>query len=257
VSHLKVVSWNVNSVNARLSRFLGVLDRIQPDVLMLQELKCTEDKFPVREAEERGYHCYLYGQKTYNGVGLLSKTELAQVRKGFDPTFEEARYIEGWLGDVKLASIYVPNGQTVGADKYAYKLSWLSGFRSFLTENVAADAKYILGGDFNIAPDDLDVHDPKAWAGQVLCSPPEREALRRIMALGFNDSFRMHYPSDQAFSWWDYRGLSFPFNKGLRIDFILVSNALKKACVSASILREERKGDKPSDHAPVQAEFSL
>ena len=251
---MRVMTWNVNSIGVRQERLLRLLDRWSPDVLCLQELKCMDEKFPWDVVKSAGYHASVYGQKTYNGVALLSKVAPKSVSKSFEDASEDAaaRFIIGeFPGNIHVASLYVPNGQAVGTDKYRYKLEWLARLETYLKDKVRAGAKVVLAGDYNIAPADADVHDPKAWQGAVLCSEPERQAFERILSLGYHDAYRTIHPSETQFSWWDYRMLAFPKNLGLRIDLLLVSDALKKSIQSCQIDREERKGEKPSDHAPV------
>lgn len=254
----KVATWNVNSVNARLERVLAFLARESPDVVLLQELKCEQPKFPLEAIQNAGYHCAIYGQKTYNGVAILSREKPTQITVGFgDGGLEEARYISARVNGVFVASAYIPNGQAVGAEKYHYKLEWLKRLRRILDTQVKKDELFLLGGDFNVAPEDRDVHDPKAWEGQILCSAPERQELKAVCDFGLHDTFRKHHSEGNLFSWWDYRMLGFPKNRGLRIDFLLATAPLYEKCVSARIDREERKGAVPSDHAPVLAEFAL
>jgi len=254
----RVISWNVNSVNVRLERLQRLLTRHAPDVVCLQELKCLEEKFPSEEIKTAGYHFAVFGQKTYNGVAILSRTPLENVQVGFSDGVDDAaaRFIVAKTSGVHVASVYVPNGQSVGTEAFAYKLQWLQRLRQFLDNRFNSGDPVILGGDFNIAPEERDVHDPAAWEGQVLFSEPERNALSAVREFGLEDTFRLHHSEKGLYSWWDYRQLAFPFNKGLRIDFIFATPSLAKRCVSAEIDRDERKGEKPSDHAPVIAEFS-
>ncbi len=259
---VKIATWNVNSIAARKQRLINFLDRHRPDALCLQELKCIEEKFPYAELREVGYHAAVVGQKSYNGVAILAKEELGDIRVGMnEPSFDQdARVISATVAGVRVISVYVPNGKEVGADKYFYKLNWLKQLRTYLAKDYRSDQPLVVAGDFNIAPQDIDVHDPKLWDGKILCSEAERQALSELVEFGLVDTFRDLHPDDGAFSWWDYRGLSFPFNKGLRIDFILATPACAKACKSAYIDRDERKGGKadvPSDHAPVLAEFEI
>jgi exodeoxyribonuclease III len=256
---MKVVTWNVNSINVRLDRLLDLLKRWDPDVVMLQELKCTEEKFPFEPIRKVGFHAAVAGQKTYNGVALLTKHPLEDVRVGLNPYFEDpaARLIRGKLGKVNLICCYVPNGQEVGSDKFLYKLQWLKALRQLMESYPKEDSHIIMGGDFNIAPEDRDVHDPLAWKDKILCSQEERESLIALLQWGLQDTFRKHHIEKGNFSWWDYRALSFQKNQGLRIDFILASKELAELCHQSVIDREERKGEKPSDHAPVVSQFEL
>jgi len=254
---LKLVTWNVNSVLARLERVRAYLLSHQPDILCLQELKCIEAKFPKDVFLEMGYHSVAYGQPTYNGVAVLSKEPITEIARGLAPHMDDpqARVLAVSTHGIKVVSAYIPNGQEVGSEKYAYKLKWLSAFLEFLKTNFNASDSLAVLGDFNIAPEDIDVHDPDLWRGKVLFSDLEKEALDKILAFGLKDTFRKHHPDEIAYSWWDYRALGFIRNHGLRIDFVLATTPLFECCTSAAIIREERKGEKPSDHAPVEAIF--
>lgn len=254
---LKVATWNVNSIHMRLERLFSFLQREKPDILCLQELKCMEEKFPKVEFEKFGYFACVFGQKTYNGVAILSRVEPKDVIKGFQDgvTDDSARLVSATLAGCRVYSVYVPNGQAVGTEKYQYKLEWFKRLKAHLKAKHSPKDKVILAGDFNVVPEDRDVHDPKAWEGQVLFSEPEKEALRSVVDFGIVDTFRLHHSEAGFYSWWDYRQLAFPLDKGLRIDFIFATKTLAEKCDSASIVREERKGTKPSDHVPVMAEF--
>lgn len=255
----KVVTWNVNSVNSRLERLLKFLKRESPDLVCLQELKCLEEKFPFDAIKGAGYEAAVFGQKTYNGVAILSKRPLTQVHKGFVDGVEDpaARFILAKDEDLWVASAYIPNGQAVGAEAYTYKLKWFERMENFLKKRFTPDDRLVVGGDFNVAPEDRDVHSPAEWEGSILFSEPEKAALKSLIHFGLVDTFRLHYQDKGLYSWWDYRALAFPFNKGLRIDFLLATKALAAHCTSAAIDREERKGEKPSDHAPCIATFSV
>lgn len=252
-----VATWNVNSVNARLERLLKFLDRAKPDVLCLQELKCLEEKFPFDAIRAAGYVAATHGQKTYNGVAILTREEAMDVTRGMEDSVDDpaARLIGATVKGVRVYSAYFPNGQAVGTEKYAYKLEWMKRLKHFLNARHQQNQKIILAGDFNVAPEDRDVYDPDAWRGQILFSEPEKAGLKEIFAFGLQDTFRKHHAGDGFYSWWDYRMLGFPKNRGLRIDFILATPPLWETCVSASIDRDERKGDLPSDHAPVLSTF--
>ncbi len=254
---MKVVTWNVNSINVRLDRLSKLLKREDPDVVCLQELKCTEDKFPFEALREKGFESIVLGQKTYNGVAILSKVKPSKIWKGFEtaPTDTEARLIGAQIDGVTVICVYVPNGQEVGSDKYRYKLKWLEHLRAFLKEEVDLNSPVLVCGDFNIAPTEEDVFDPKAWENQVLFSDPEKESLKTIMGLGLTDLYREIHPTGEAFTWWDYRNISFPKNHGLRIDFILGSSKAVSFIEDAYVDRNERKGTQPSDHAPVVCLF--
>ncbi len=259
----RIATWNVNSIRARLERLLAWLESRRPDVVCLQETKVTDDDFPIAELRQAGYAAAIHGQRTYNGVAILSREPPVDVVRGFADGVEDSqsRFIVATAftpaGPVRLASVYVPNGGSVGTDKFAYKLNWLARWKTWLDAHNAADAPLLLCGDFNIAPEDRDVHDPVAWEGQVLCHPDERAALAGIRDCGFQDLFRRLNPDLNAFSWWDYRQLAFPKNRGLRIDHIYGTQSLAERCRGVSIDREARKGKLPSDHAPVIAEIEL
>jgi exodeoxyribonuclease-3 len=254
---MKIASWNVNSLKVRLPHLLAWLEEQQPDVLCLQELKLEDHNFPVAEIAATGYHSVFSGQKTYNGVALLSRHPIDQVCVG-NPHFpdEQKRLIAGTVNGTRIICAYIPNGQAVGSDKYEYKLRWLDGLIAWVGEELSTHDQLALCGDYNIAPDDRDVHDPKSWAGQILCSEPERNAFQRLIGLGMADSFRLFEQAEKTFSWWDYRMLGFQKNKGLRIDLILLSNHLTLRCIAAGIDRAPRKLERPSDHAPVWATLS-
>lgn len=255
---MKVAAWNVNSLKVRLPQLLDWLALTQPDVVCLQETKLDDPVFPRAEIEAAGYAVAWSGQKTYNGVALLSRLGLTDVVCG-NPHFDDPqkRLISATVQGVRIISAYVPNGQEVGSDKYAYKLAWLEALEHWLAESLTQHPKLLIAGDFNIAPDDRDVHNPKSWEGKILCSAPERAAFQRLLALGLQDSFRLFEQPEKSFSWWDYRMLGFQKNLGLRIDHLLLSAPLAAGCTASVIDREMRKRERPSDHAPVSAEFSL
>lgn len=251
---MKLASWNVNSIRQRLAHVVDWLNTNEPDVLALQEIKTEAATFPMAEIEAAGYRCVLSGQKAYNGVALISRDEPADVSTGI-PDFddEQRRVIAATYGDTRVINVYVPNGQSVGSDKYRYKLDWLDALTTYLADELRQHPRLAIVGDFNIAPEDRDVHDPELWRDQVLCSGPERERLQGLLALGLKDTFRLFEQPEKSFSWWDYRMMGFRRNHGLRIDLILASNALAARCMGASIDVGPRKLDKPSDHAPVVA----
>jgi exodeoxyribonuclease-3 len=253
---MKIASWNVNSIRVRLEQVLEWLDGEQPDVLGLQEIKMQTDDFPVDAFRELGYHCAIDGQKTYNGVALLSKVEAQDVHRSI-PDFadEQKRTIAGTFDDCRVINLYVPNGQSVGSEKYDYKLRWLAALHSWLKAELSEHDKLVVMGDFNIAPDDRDVHAPEEWAGKILCSDAERAALQGVLDLGLEDSFRLFNQAENAFSWWDYRAAGFRRNRGLRIDLLLVSNAVAASCDASKIDKEPRTLERPSDHAPVWVNF--
>lgn len=251
---MKLASWNVNSLNVRLPHVQGWLREQQPDALCLQELKLEDAKFPLAAIEEAGYHAIFDGQKTYNGVAIVSRKRPEDVSKGM-PGFadEQKRVIAATLDGLRVICIYVPNGERVGSDKYQYKLRWLDALAGYIEREIDEYGDVALLGDYNIAPEDRDVHDPQAWEGEVLCSAPERAALQRLFDLGLKDSFRLFEQSPKSFSWWDYRMNGFKRNLGLRIDHILLTGPVAARCESAAIDLGPRKLERPSDHAPVTA----
>lgn len=249
---MKIVSWNVNSIRARLGHVQQWLGDHQPDVLGLQEIKTEAAAFPAAELAELGYRAEVDGQRTYNGVALLSRMPGEDLHRGI-PGFEDEqrRVIAGTWSGVRIINVYVPNGQSVGSDKYAYKLRWLDALAEWLRVELERWPELVLMGDFNIAPEDRDVHDPEAWRGKVLCSEPERERLATLAALGLTDSFRLFSEEAGAYSWWDYRAAAFRRKMGLRIDLVLGSAALAGRCRAAGIDSAPRAAERPSDHAPV------
>lgn len=254
---MKIAAWNVNSLKVRLPHLLDWLASQQPDALCLQETKLEDHNFPRAEIEAAGYQVAFSGQKTYNGVALLARSPISDVVCG-NPHYpdEQKRLIAGTVDGVRVICAYFPNGQAVGSDKYAYKLAWLAGLQTWLTEELARYPELALCGDYNIAPEDRDVHDPKKWAGEILCSEPERAAFQGLLDLGLSDSFRRFEQPEKSFSWWDYRMLGFQKNQGLRIDHVLLSQPLAERCTAAGIDRAPRKLERPSDHAPVWADIS-
>ena len=258
---MKLATWNVNSLNVRLPRLLPWLAAEQPDVVCLQETKLEDAKFPRLELEAAGYAVWFSGQRTYNGVALLvhnggpAATDIVTALPGFDDV--QKRVLAATVGPLRVIGFYVPNGQVVGSDKYRYKLDWCRAATAWLKGELSRHPAVAVCGDFNIAPEDRDVHDPELWRGQVLFSDPERAVFREWVALGLADSFRLFPQPEKAFSWWDYRQLAFPKNHGLRIDHILLSTALAPKCTSCRIDRNARKGEKPSDHAPVIVELPI
>jgi len=254
---VKLVTWNVNSIRARFERLQALLARHAPDILCLQETKVEDSAFPVAELEACGYRSAFWGQRAYNGVAILAREAPCDVVKGFEDGAEDpqCRVLTAKVAGLRIASIYVPNGGEVGSDKFAYKLDWMERWRSWLSGCPADRRPDLLCGDFNVAPEDRDVHDPIAWKGQVLCSPQERAALAAVRAVGYEDVFRRHHEEAGLFSWWDYRLLGFPKNRGLRIDHVYGRAEVAARCSSSSIDRNERKGKLPSDHAPVLVEI--
>lgn len=255
---MKIAAWNVNSLKVRLPQLLDFLAARQPDAVCLQETKLTDDNFPVAELEAAGYRVVFAGQKTYNGVAIASRAEAADIQIGIPGLEDEQkRVIAATVDGVRLVCVYCPNGQSLDSDKYPYKLAWFDALARWLKDELTRHPRLAVLGDYNVAPEDRDVHDPEAWKDSVLVSEPERERFRALLALGLKDSFRLFEQPEKSFSWWDYRMMGFRRNHGLRIDHILLSAPLAAACTSSSIERDMRKLERPSDHAPVVAEISL
>jgi exodeoxyribonuclease-3 len=253
---LRVASWNVNSLRVRLAQLTGWMESSRLDVIGLQETKLTDDGFPHAGLADLGYHAVASGQKTYNGVALLAREPATDIITDFtDFDDPQRRLLAATIGGVRYVNVYVPNGQAVGADKYEYKLRWLRSLRRFLQEELARHEKLIVMGDFNIAPDDRDVYDPVLWKDQILCSEPERDALRGLLDLGLADTFRQFDQPPGTYSWWDYRQGGFRRNLGLRIDLLLASASLTASCHHSDIDTGPRRAERPSDHAPVIAGF--
>lgn len=255
---MKLATWNVNSLAVRLPQLLEWLAANPVDAMVLQETKLADDRFPAAEIEAAGYHVAFHGQKTYNGVALLSKGVLADkvIKNIPNHGDDQARLIAGTLGDLRIVGGYFPNGQAPGTDKFSYKMKWLDALRDWLREELAAHPQLVLMGDFNIAPEDRDVHDPVLWAGQIHCTDEERAHFKALLGLGLHDAFRLFDQPPKCWSWWDYRNLAFRKNQGLRIDHILVSEALKPRITACTIDKLPRKNARPSDHAPVIVELS-
>jgi exodeoxyribonuclease-3 len=252
---VKIASWNINSLRKRQDRLFAWLEETQPDIVCLQETKCTDEQFPVLALQAAVYRSAYHGEKSYNGVAILSKSESTQVRVslGDEVVDPQARVISAKIDQLRVFSIYAPNGQAVGSPAYEYKLKWYRRLRDCLAKENSANL--LVCGDFNVAPEDVDVHAPDLWRGAIMCSDAERQAFHELGKLGLRDTLRIHHQEGGLFSWWDYRMLSFPKNRGLRIDAVLASEALAKKCADSGIDREMRKGKEPSDHAPVWAEF--
>ncbi|WP_374557267.1 exodeoxyribonuclease III [Thermomonas sp.] len=251
---MKIASWNVNSLNVRLPQLQQWLVEFAPDVVGLQETKLEDHRFPDDALLEAGYRSVFHGQKTYNGVAILARDRAIEDVQVAIPGFEDAqaRAIAATVDGVRIINLYVVNGQDVGTDKYAYKLRWLEAVRGWVADELQRHPKLVVLGDFNIAPDERDVHDPATWNDDhILTSTPEREALRQLLALGLHDGFRLHSEEGGIFSWWDYRQAAFRRNLGLRIDLTLVSDALRGATIEAGIDRTPRTWERPSDHAPA------
>lgn len=255
---MKIATWNVNSLNVRLTHVLEWLASAEPDVLVLQEIKQVTEVFSEESFTEAGYQSIASGQKTYNGVAVISRNSSADHVTDF-PGFEDPqrRILASTIDSVRVINLYVPNGHSVGSEKYEYKLGWLAALRGFLEEEMKTHEKVVVLGDFNIAPEDRDVYDAEKWGEDILCSPPEREALGELLNLGLTDVYRNFDQPEKAFSWWDYRRAGFQRNAGLRIDLILTSDAMTTACQASYIDKEPRAWERPSDHTPVIAEFSL
>ncbi|MBU1214436.1 MAG: exodeoxyribonuclease III [Gammaproteobacteria bacterium] len=252
---MKIATWNVNSLKVRLPHLLDWLAANPVDVVCLQETKSEDKNFPLVEIEAAGYHCVFSGQKTYNGVAIISRDAIGDVQYGI-PDFEDEqkRVIAATIDDVRVICVYIPNGQEVGSDKYAYKLRWLAALQAWLKTELQKYPKLALLGDYNIAPDDRDVYDPVAWQDKVLCSEPERTAFLNLIGLGLRDAFRLFEDGEKLYSWWDYRMMAFRRNMGMRIDHILISGALQ--CSSCHIDKAPRKLERPSDHTPVVADIT-
>ncbi|CAK0762340.1 exodeoxyribonuclease III [Gammaproteobacteria bacterium] len=261
---MKVATWNVNSLRVRLPQVLDWLATERPDILALQETKIPDHDFPVTELQAAGYHSLYRGQPTYNGVALLSLTPPTETQMdipGWDDPQRRvvaasysAPHLSG--GKLRVLNIYIPNGQEVGSDKYAYKLNWLNRLTAWLKEELATHPNLVMMGDYNIAPEDRDVHDPVGWEGSIAVSVPERAAFRGLLTLGLSDAFRLFEQEARSFSWWDYRSQAFRRNLGLRIDHILLSQPLTTCCTTCHIDKGPRNSGRPSDHAPVMAELS-
>lgn len=255
---MRLATWNVNSLRVRADAVLAWLREAGPDVLALQETKLTDEAFPHAAMSAAGYASVYTGQNTYNGVALLSRTPPAQVLTHL-PGMEDdpqRRFIAATVGTLRVVSVYVPNGQSVGSDKYAYKLRWLEALRAWLASELRSHPRLVVMGDYNVAPADRDVHDPVRWAGEVLVSPPERAAFTALLDTGLTDAYRHLFPEAQAFTWWDYRGGSFRRNAGLRIDHVLVGHALRDGLRGCAVDTGPRRAERPSDHAPVVVDLT-
>jgi exodeoxyribonuclease-3 len=250
---MKIVTWNVNSIRARLDNVLDWLKESQPDVVLLQELKCEEGAFPRGPIEDLGYNIAIAGQKTYNGVAILAKSPIEDITRGL-PTFQEddhSRYIEAVVGTTRVASVYVPNGQAVGTDKYHYKLTFLERLRQHLASILLFEEAIVIGGDYNIAPEDRDVSQPELWQGEILCSPKERQQFQSLLHLGYYDALRLHHEGAGPSTWWDYRSGAWQNDQGLRIDHFLLSPLAVDLAQASGVDRGPRAKEKASDHAPV------
>jgi exodeoxyribonuclease-3 len=255
---MKIATWNVNSLNVRLPHVIEWLSAASPDVLVLQEIKQVTEAFDAEAFLELGFDTVASGQKTYNGVAVVSRAPASDLVFDF-PGFDDPqrRILAATVDGIRVINLYVPNGSSVGSEKYEYKLGWLAALREFLEMELKTHEKLVVLGDFNIAPDDRDVHNPEKWGDNILCSPAERAALQSLLDLGLSDVFRQFEQPEKTFSWWDYRAAGFRRNAGLRIDLILASPALAGQCSASYVDREPRTWERPSDHAPVVAEFSV
>jgi exodeoxyribonuclease-3 len=253
---MRIATWNVNSIRSRLEHITRWLKEARIDVLLLQELKCQNHDFPDEFFSDLGYNTAVFGQKTYNGVAIITKQPIDEVQLNI-PNFqdEQARYIEAVIGTKRYVSVYVPNGSEVGSEKYDYKLRFLSALKLHIKHLLTYKEELIIGGDFNIAPDDVDVYDPTKWKDRILCSISERLKLNELLNLGYIDAFRSLYPTKKGFTWWDYRAGSFQQNKGMRIDHFLLSPEAMDKAKSVTIDCKPREWEKPSDHAPVILEM--
>ncbi len=270
LQRLTLTTWNVNSIKARLSHTVEYAKNHHPDILLLQEIKCPDENFPLMEFEDLGYNCLIHGQKSYNGVAILSKLPMEETARGlpqlpFDETAPQARYLEAEIslppqkqtekappiGALRVASIYLPNGGEIDSDKFRYKMQFFDALKNHAEDLAKLDIPVALGGDYNVAPADIDVHDPKGLRGTTCFHPEEQKRFRRILNSGFADAWRVQHPEEQSFSWWDYRGGGWQHNKGLRIDFMLCNAMAMDACHETVIHADERGREKASDHAPV------
>jgi exodeoxyribonuclease-3 len=255
---MKIASWNVNSLKVRLPQVLQWLEYAKPDVLALQEIKQVNEDFPLAEIQAAGYSAVCSGQKTYNGVAILSREPLQDTATDIDGLDDpQRRILAATVGKLRILNLYVVNGQEVDSEKYHYKLEWLRHISAYIKAELQRHPQMVILGDFNITPEDRDVHDPEAWREKILCSTRERGALQSILALGFSDTFRRFEQAAGSFSWWDYRAAAFRRNLGLRIDLILASHALAERCRAAGIDKQPRSWERPSDHVPVWAEFDV
>jgi exodeoxyribonuclease-3 len=255
---VKLATWNLNSIRARQSRLYAWLDAEKPDVVCLQETKIEDEDFPRDGLRAAGYHSACFGQRSYNGVAILARAPIEDVARGLgdDPADDEARVIAATVGDVRVISVYVPNGQDLASDKFPYKLAWFARLRRYLERTASPTRKVVVCGDMNVTADDRDVWSPEKWAGHIHCTPEERTAFADMIAWGLVDLFRAAHPDGGVYSWWDYRGVSFFKNQGLRIDYVLGTQALASRVASCTIDRTARKGQDASDHAPVVATFA-
>ena len=253
-----IATWNVNSILARMPLVLRWLDDVKPDVVCMQETKCTDDKFPTLIFQERGYRCQLFGQQSYNGVAILTRSQCETTHRGYpgDDETAQSRLITSTVNDIHIVNVYIPNGQAVGSEKYEMKLAWMRRLREFFDQNYDPRRPVLLCGDFNVAPEERDVHDVRLWQGRIMFSEQERATLQSIKDWGFTDAFRLHNEEGGKFTWWDYRAGAFRRNQGLRIDHVWITEPLVSRSVRTWIDLEPRTWEKPSDHAPMIAEFA-
>jgi len=253
-----IATWNVNSILARMPLVLRWLDDVKPDVVCMQETKCTDDKFPTLIFQERGYRCQLFGQQSYNGVAILTRSECETTHRGYpgDDETAQSRLITSTVNDIQIVNVYIPNGQAVGSEKYEMKLGWMRRLREFFDQNYDPTRPVLLCGDFNVAPEERDVHDVRLWTGRIMFSEQERATLQNIKDWGFTDAYRLHNEEGGKFTWWDYRAGAFRRNQGLRIDHVWITEPLVSRSVRTWIDLEPRTWEKPSDHAPMIAEFA-
>ena len=257
---IKLASWNVNSLKVRLPHVLDWLKEHQPDILGLQETKTIDENFPLEDIQAAGYHVNFAGQKTYNGVAVISKLEATDIVTDLPGLDDPQRRVLGCTiahesGDIRFLNLYIPNGSEVGSEKYEYKLNWLDKLTKYVEEQIKEHKNFVMVGDFNIAPDDRDLWDPVGWKDKILVSPPERAVLQGLLDMGLTDTFRLFEQEEELYSWWDYRAAGFRRNHGMRIDLLLSSPAMTEHCTASYIDKEPRKLERPSDHAPVVAEF--
>ncbi len=255
---MKIVTWNVNSIRVRLPKLLSWLEHNQPDIMCLQETKVVDTGFPLADIQAAGYHCEFIGQKSFNGVAILSRSEASNVTKSLpgDDSDQDKRFIAAQIEDIQIINVYVPNGSEVGSEKYQYKLNWYRRLREYLDTAFDPKQPLLICGDFNVAPDDRDVWDVKQWTGKLHFSEPEKQAHQELMAWGLKDALRLHHPDPGIYTWWDYRSMGFQRGLGLRIDHILITDSLALRCSDVVVDRNERKSERPSDRAPVTGVFS-
>lgn len=252
-----IATWNVNSINARLPNILGWLQATKPDIVLLQEIKCQDAAFPAEAVGDLGYNVAVHGQKSYNGVAILSLRPLEDVTRGLpgDPADEQARYIEASVDGLRVASIYLPNGNPIGTEKFAYKLAWMERLRVHAASLLEQDEAVVLGGDYNVIPEPIDCHDPHAWLGDALFQPESRRAFRALLHLGLTEAFRALHPKERAYTFWDYQRGAFQLDHGIRIDHLLLSPQAADRLVGCTIDKDPRRQPKASDHTPVMVEL--